>query len=131
MRKLLPALAAMALLAGCGAAGEEGGYRRVSMKEAEALMGGDALLVDVRTEEEYAAGHIPGAVNLPLETIGEGDIPLLPDKEGEILVYCRSGRRSQKAAGKLAGLGYTGIVEIGGILDWEGETVTAGGEAGK
>lgn len=126
MRRLLPALAALVLLAGCGASGEESGYRRVSMKEAEALMEEDALLVDVRTAEEYDAGHIPGAVNLPLETIGEGEIPLLPDKGQRILVYCRSGRRSQEAAGKLAGLGYTGIVEIGGILDWDGETETAG-----
>lgn len=127
MKKILPALAVLALLAGCGTAGNNSAYRRISMKEAEAMIREEEpLVVDVRTSQEYAAGHIPGAVNLPLEAIGTGEISLLPDKDQTILVYCRSGRRSQEAAGRLAELGYRGIVEIGGILDWDGETETAG-----
>ena len=71
--------------------------------------------------------HIPGAINIPNETIGTEDIPELPDKEQLILVYCRSGNRSKQASEKLVKLGYTNIVEFGGINDWTGETVS--GEA--
>ena len=86
-----------------------------------------AVLLDVRTPEEYREGHIPGAINIPNETIGTEDIPELPDKEQLILVYCRSGNRSKQASEKLVKLGYTNIVEFGGINDWTGETVS--GEA--
>ena len=82
-----------------------------------------ALLLDVRTPEEFAAGHIPGAVNLPNEAIGSEEIALLPDKGQHILVYCRSGNRSKQASEKLAALGYGNITEFGGILDWPGETI--------
>ena len=82
------------------------------------------IILDVRRADEFAAGHIPGAVNIPNESIGTEEIPQLPDKDQLILVYCRSGNRSKQAAGKLANLGYTNIVEFGGILDWTGETVT-------
>ena len=82
------------------------------------------IILDVRTPEEFAAGHIPGALNIPNETIGTDEIPQLPEKEQRIYVYCRSGNRSKQAAEKLVALGYTGIVEIGGILDWPGEVVT-------
>ena len=82
------------------------------------------IILDVRTKEEYQEKHIPGAVNLPNETIGTADIPELPVKEQLILVYCRSGNRSKQAAKKLAALGYTNIIEIGGINDWTGETVS-------
>jgi rhodanese-related sulfurtransferase len=84
----------------------------------------NVVLVDVRTPEEYREGHIPGAINIPNETIGTGEIPELPDKDQLILVYCRSGRRSKEASEKLVKLGYTNIVEFGGILDWTGETVS-------
>ena len=82
------------------------------------------VILDVRTAQEFASGHIPGAVLLPNETIGTEDIPLLPDKDQLILVYCRSGNRSKQAAEKLAQLGYTNIVEFGGINSWTGEIVT-------
>ena len=85
------------------------------------------LILDVRTPEEYAERHIPGAVNLPNETIGTEVPPQLPDKEQLLLVYCRSGNRSKQAAGKLAALGYTNVVEFGGINDWPGETVAGEG----
>ncbi len=75
----------------------------------------------MRRADEFAAGHIPGAINVANESIGTAEIPELPDKDQLILVYCRSGRRSKEASQKLADLGYTNIVEIGGILDWPGE----------
>ena len=84
----------------------------------------DYIVLDVRTEQEYASGHIPGAVNIPNETIASGAIQQLPEKEQLILVYCRSGNRSKQASEKLVNLGYTNIVEFGGINDWSGEVVT-------
>ena len=82
----------------------------------------DYIILDVRTPEEFKEGHIPDAVNVPNETIDEEEISELPDKEQMILVYCRSGNRSKQAAEKLAALGYTNIIEFGGINDWIGET---------
>ena len=82
------------------------------------------IILDVRTAEEYSEKHIPGAINIPNETIGADDIPELPDKDQLILIYCRSGNRSKQAADKLVKLGYTNIVEFGGINDWTGETVS-------
>ena len=102
------------------------GYRQVTTEEAVNIMQTDEnyVILDVRTAQEFASGHIPGAVLLPNETIGTEDIPLLPDKDQLILVYCRSGNRSKQAAEKLAQLGYTNIVEFGGINSWTGEIVT-------
>lgn len=102
------------------------GYRQVTTAEAVNIMQTEEnyVILDVRTAQEFASGHIPGAVLLPNETIGTEDIPLLPDKDQLILVYCRSGNRSKQAAEKLAQLGYTNIVEFGGINSWTGEIVT-------
>lgn len=102
------------------------GYRQVTTEEAVNIMQTEEnyVILDVRTAQEFASGHIPGAVLLPNETIGTEDIPLLPDKDQLILVYCRSGNRSKQAAEKLAQLGYTSIVEFGGINSWTGEIVT-------
>lgn len=113
------------LLAGCAAQSEESTYRQVTAAEAAAMMEEESgyVILDVRTAEEYSERHIPGAANVPNETIGTEDIPELPDKEQLILVYCRSGNRSKQAAEKLVKLGYTNIVEFGGINDWTGETV--------
>ena len=86
------------------------------------------IVLDVRTQEEYDEAHIPGAVNIANETIGYDDIPELPDKDQVLLVYCRSGRRSKEASEKLAALGYTNIVEFGGINSWPGETVSGQSE---
>ena len=83
-----------------------------------------AVLLDVRTPQEFADKRIPGAINIPNETIGTEEIPELPDQDQLILVYCRSGNRSKQASEKLVALGYTNIVEFGGINDWPGETVT-------
>ena len=79
------------------------------------------IILDVRRADEFAEGHIPGAINVANESIGTEEIPELPDKSQLILVYCRSGRRSKEASEKLVKLGYTNIVEFGGILDWSGE----------
>ena len=102
------------------------GYRQVTTAEAVNIMQTEEnyVILDVRTAQEFASGHIPGAALLPNETIGTEDILILPDKDQLILVYCRSGNRSKQAAEKLAQLGYTNIVEFGGINSWTGEIVT-------
>ncbi len=98
-------------------------YKQVSMSKALEMMKSesDYIILDVRRADEYADGHIPGAVNFPNENIGTDEISMLPDKDKLIFVYCRSGRRSKEASKKLAALGYTNVVEFGGILDYKGE----------
>ena len=98
-------------------------YKQISMAEAKEIMSTekDYILLDARTQEEYADGHIPGAICVPNETIGPVPPGQLPDKEQMVLVYCRSGNRSRQAAAKLAAMGYSNIVEFGGIMDWDGE----------
>ena len=83
----------------------------------------DAILLDVRTQEEFDGGHIPGAVCFPNEDILP-EFPLPFEKDAEILVYCRSGRRSAEAAEKLAEMGFTNVADFGGIQDWPYETTT-------
>ena len=124
MKLLIAALGATLMLTGSGGA-KAPTYRQVSPTEAAALMESETnyIILDVRTQTEYDQGHIPGAICVPNETIGNGEIPQLPDKEQLILVYCRSGNRSKQAAQKLVDSGYMNIVEFGGILSWTGETV--------
>ena len=128
MKKLIPILLSALMLTGCAGTSnsQANTYRQISMDEAVTMMAQETgyIILDVRRADEFAAGHIPGAINEPNETIGTVEIPELPDKNQLILVYCRSGRRSKEAAEKLVKLGYTNIVEFGGILDWKGETVT-------
>jgi len=125
LKKIVMLLLTLILLCGCAAKGENS-YRQISMNEAVELMEkeNDYIILDVRTIEEYNEKHIPGAINIPNETIGTDQIPELPDKEQMILVYCRSGNRSKQASEKLAKLGYTNVYEFGGINDWKGETVS-------
>ena len=113
-------------LTGCSNPSEGGSYMQISMNEAVEMMETekDYIILDVRTIEEYEEGHIPGAICVPNETIGENVIEELPDKGQVILVYCRSGTRSKQAATKLAEQGYTNIYEFGGIIDWTGEIVS-------
>ena len=117
----------MLLLTGCaaGRSGAPNSYRQITMDEATAMMKAEseAIILDVRRPDEFAAGHIPNAINIPNETIGTDEIPELPNQEQLILVYCRSGRRSKEASEKLVKLGYTNVVEFGGILDWKGEII--------
>ena len=120
---LLPLL----LLCGCtSTGGADVTYRQISVTEAAAMMQteSDYIILDVRRADEFAEKHIPGAINLPNESIGAEEIPELPKKDQLILVYCRSGNRSKQAAEKLVKLGYTNVVEFGGIIDWKGETVS-------
>jgi len=126
MKKILPIFLAALLLAGCAAPAEEITYRQINVDAAITMMEEESgyIILDVRTPEEFADKHIPGAINIPNETIGTEEIPKLPNKDQLILVYCRSGNRSKQASEKLAALGYTGIVEFGGINDWPGETVS-------
>lgn len=100
-------------------------YTQISQDEAMKLMETekDYIIVDARTEGEYADGHIPNAINIPNESIGEEEIPALPNKDQLILVYCRSGNRSRQASEKLAQKGYTRVMEFGGINTWKGEVV--------
>jgi len=99
--------------------------RNITQEEAKQIMaeGSDYIILDVRRQDEYDAGHIPGAICVPNESIGTEEIPELPDKDRMLLVYCRSGRRSKEASAKLAELGYTCVLEFGGIIDWTGEIV--------
>lgn len=101
------------------------GYLTLTPEAAKARLEGnpDVILLDVRTQEEYDGGHIPGAVCFPNEDI-QPELPLPFEKDAEILVYCRSGRRSAEAAGKLADMGYTNVADFGGIQDWPYETTT-------
>ena len=127
MIKWMPVFLCVLLLTGCAApAIQHPGYRQITMDEAAALMETESgyLILDVRTPEEFRERHIPGAINIPNESIATEEIPELPDKNQLILVYCRSGNRSRQASEKLAALGYTNIVEFGGINDWKGETVS-------
>ena len=126
MKKLFSMILVMIFLAGCASPKEEARYRQISMDEAIALMeeASGYVILDVRTPEEFAEKHIPNAINIPNETIGTAGIPELPDKDQLILVYCRSGNRSKQASQKLADMGYTNVVEFGGINSWPGETVS-------
>lgn len=136
MKKKGRALAAALLgsllaLTGCGGAGggsaasaAAGEYYKISPREAkERMEAGGATVVDVRTAEEYGESHIPGAVLVPLDTIGSQRPAALPDTGAAVLVYCRSGVRSRAAAEQLAALGYQQVYDFGGIIDWPYETV--------
>ena len=104
--------------------GEENMYEQITAEEAKQIMdsGEELVILDVREQDEYDTGHIPGAVLIPYEKIREKAEEVLPDKNKTILVYCRSGRRSKIAAESLTKLGYGNVKEFGGILDWKYET---------
>lgn len=123
MKYLLFLLCVGALLTGCAAKSQPGTYRRVDQDTAMDLMESeqDYIILDVRTYDEYDEGHIPGAICIPNQIIDEEPLPELEDMDQLILVYCRSGRRGKDAAEKLASIGYTNVVEFGGILSWNGE----------
>ena len=122
----LAILSMLLSLFGCQSTKEENSYQHITADEAKALMDSEEgyIILDVRTEEEYAAGHIEGAILIPDYEIQEKAEEIIPDKSQLILVYCRSGRRSKNAAGTLASLGYTNVKEFGGIIDWKYGTVT-------
>ncbi len=119
MKRMLALLCSLVLLAGCGG-GSDGTYLQISQEEAKELMDTqEVILLDVREQEEYDGGHIPGALLLPVGTIDEESAAaVIPAKEDTVLVYCRSGNRSKTAAAALAELGYTDVREFGGINTW-------------
>ena len=124
MKRIFPFLFTFLLLylTGCTAAGDTG-CTQIDQDTAKEMMGmdGTQIVVDVRTQEEYDSGHIPGAICIPNESITTEKPEQLPDFDQTILIYCRSGNRSKKAAQKLANMGYTNVYEFGGINTWTGE----------
>ena len=104
---------------------EFGTYKHISQAEAMKIMAGDEpyVIVDVRRPDEFAKGHIPGAINVPNEGIADEQPAELPDLDPVLLVYCQTGRRSAAASKKLADIGYTRVLEFGGIMTWKGEVV--------
>ena len=123
MKKLILLFLAVMFLTACGQTEEttqEAVYMNITAQEAKAIMDSESgyIILDVRTQEEYDAGHIPGAILIPDTEVASKAESILTDKDQLILVYCRSGRRSKLAAEILVELGYTNIMEFGGILDW-------------
>lgn len=100
---------------------EQNSYQQITQEEARQMMDEqeNAIILDVREEDEYDSGHIPGAVLLPVGTIDEDTAAeVIPAEDSVVLVYCRSGNRSKNASEALAALGYTQVYEFGGINDW-------------
>ena len=124
MKRIIPFLLALFLLTGCGGNAADGSYQKISQEEAKEMMDSqEVIILDVREQDEYDSGHIPGAVLLPVGTIDEETAAeVIPEKDSMVLVYCRSGNRSKTASETLVGLGYTNIYEFGGINTWPYET---------
>jgi len=108
-----------------GENGDNLGYEQITQDKAKEIMdsGAEYILIDARTESEFADGHIEGAILIPEYEIADKAEQELPDKDALILVYCRSGRRSKIASEELVNLGYTNVKEFGGIIDWPYEIV--------
>ena len=129
-RKITIGLAALLCLLGFAGCGKEEAmeitYQQITTQEAKILMDTekDYIIIDARTEEEFATGHIPNAILIPEYEIAQRAEMELPHKDALILVYCRSGRRSKIASEELVKLGYTNVKEFGGIIDWPYEIVT-------
>jgi len=100
-----------------------GEYMKISAAEAQKMMSGDVIILDVRTQEEYDSGHIKDAILLPYDEISIKAESVIPDKNAVILVYCRSGGRSRVAANELIDIGYTEVYDFGGVMSWPGELV--------
>lgn len=116
------------IFTGCSISPEktDSNYKKISAEEAKARIdeNKDVIILDVRTLEEYNEAHIENAILIPNEIIIDSPPDALPDLDAEILIYCRSGNRSQQAAEKLIDLGYTNVYDFGGIIDWPYDTVT-------
>ena len=123
MKKLIFLLLVVMMLTACGQDTEKNRgavYVNITAEEAKQIMDSEEgyIILDVREQDEYDAGHIPGAILIPYTQIEEKADEKLPDQDQLILVYCRSGRRSKLAAQALVELGYTNVREFGGIIDW-------------
>ena len=126
-RRILSVIAALVFLiaiSGCASAeavdGKEDDYMKINAEKAKELMEEmeEFVLLDVRSEEEYSEGHIPGAVVIPHSEIYDRAEAELPEKDAPVFVYCRSGNRSKVASKALVDLGYSNVYEFGGIGDW-------------
>lgn len=94
---------------------------KIDFRQAKALLdeNPDAVIVDVREEEEYITGHAVNAVLLPLDELtAERAAEALPDRSAPVLVYCRTGARSEEAACRLCAMGYTDVYDLGGLVGW-------------
>lgn len=121
MKRLISMFLGFALvLTGCGGTKMENTYQQISQEEAKNMMDTqEVMILDVREQDEFDAGHIPGALLLPVGTnSGESAAAVIPELDSVVLVYCRSGNRSKTASSALAELGYTNIYEFGGINTW-------------
>ena len=114
-------------LSGCTASpsSTDASYTQITQEEAKVMMDKNDghIIVDVRRQDEYDEGHIPGAILIPNERITDKKPAELPALDQIILVYCRSGNRSAQAAKKLADLGYKNVYDFGGIMSWTGDIV--------
>ena len=100
-------------------------YNKITVDKAKEMMEKeDVIIIDVRTEDEYNTSHIKNAVLIPNETIGNEKLKEVSNLNQKIIVYCRSGARSKKAAMKLINIGYKNVYDMGGIMNWPYETVT-------
>ena len=124
MKRMIPFMLALLLLTGCGGNAADGSYQQITQEEAKEMMDTqEVIILDVREQDEYDSGHIPGAVLLPVGTIDKDTAAeVIPEKDSTVLVYCRSGNRSKAASSTLAELGYPNIYEFGGINTWPYET---------
>ena len=121
MKRILSLILAMLLvLTGCGGSNMENTYQQINQEKAKEMMDTQEVIVlDVREQDEFDAGHIAGAVLLPVGTITKETAgAVIPEPDSIVLVYCRSGNRSKTASTALADLGYTNIYEFGGIKTW-------------
>ena len=121
MKRIICLLTAiLMLLTGCGGTAVENTYQQITQEEAKAMMDTqEVIILDVREQDEFDAGHIPGAVLLPVGSISdETAAAVIPEMDSIVLVYCRSGNRSKTASSALAELGYTNVYEFGGINTW-------------
>ena len=121
MKRILALIFVMlVVLTGCGGTTVENTYQQITQEEAKDMMDTQEVIVlDVREQDEFDSGHIPGAVLLPVGTIAEDTAAaVIDDPDTVVLVYCRSGNRSKTASKALADLGYANIYEFGGINTW-------------
>ena len=130
-RRIIMLVISLSLFGICGCQGNTDsvsdsiGYEQITQDKAKEIMdsGAEYVLIDARTDEEFAQGHIEGAIMIPEYEIAQKAESVIADKDALILVYCRSGRRSKIAAEELVKLGYTNVKEFGGIIDWQYEIV--------
>ena len=121
MKRVVPLILAMLLvLTGCGGVAVENTYQQITQEEAKSMMDTQTVIIlDVREQDEFDAGHIKGAVLLPVGSIAKDTAAeVIPEFDSTVLVYCRSGNRSKTASTTLVGLGYSNVYEFGGINTW-------------